>query len=374
MISHFRTIKLLVLLIFLAIAISACKSKTTVNIGFLSDLTEKQTHLGVPGKNAVLLAIDEYNKKSKKFNYNLNIKNDKCNTDQIEYIFHEFNSEKTNLIIGPYSAKIAEKLSKNNYFDSMDYLFVSPIVTSDKFMGKKDGFFSVASKNSEQGKLLAQDAVEKGVKKVAIVCQANKIYYYQAMLDSFTSLIENNNGEVVYYKYYLDNEFPNFEKIAKEIIHSDAEAVLSVSGAYDSAELFQYIRKENQKIRFFLSMEAKTEEFIYNGGKAVEGSIIASVQEDKDNLEFGKFLENYKKLYGENPNFSAVCSYQATIMLLEAIEKNGSTEPATIKKYFEETLNFKEISMDFTINENGDSIRPYTLYRVENGQYIRVIK
>lgn len=374
MIQHFRTIKLLVLLIFLAIAVSGCSNKTTVNIGFLSDLTEKQTHIGAPGKNAVQIAINEYNEKSKKYNYKLNIKNDKCNTEQIEYIFHEFNKEKTNLIIGPYSGKIAEKLSKSNYFDNKEYLFVSPVVTSDKFMGKKDGFFTMASKNSEQGKILAKDAIDKGVKKVALVYQVNMFHYYQDMIDSFKKQIEVNNGEVVYYKYYLDNEFPNFEKIAKEIIKSDADAVLSASGAYDSAELFQYIRKENQKIRFFLTMEAKTEEFIYNGGKAVEGSVIASVDEDSDNVNLEKFKEHYKKIYGENPNFSAVCSYQAATMFLEAIEKTNSTEPEVIKKYFEDTLNFNNISMDFKINDNGDSIRPYILYKVENGQYIRVIK
>lgn len=82
-----------------------------------------------------------------------------------------------------------------------------------------------------------------------------------------------------------------------------------------------------------------------------------------------RFVEDFKKKYGEDPNAVSVMCYDAYMMMLDAIERAGSTAPDAIKDALASTKGFVGAAGEITIDENGDAIRPAVVLKVKDGAF-----
>jgi len=83
-----------------------------------------------------------------------------------------------------------------------------------------------------------------------------------------------------------------------------------------------------------------------------------------------QFVENFKKKYNESPNAVSVMAYDAYLLMLDAIERAGSTDADAIKDALASTEGFVGAGGTITIDENGDAVRPAVVLKVgEDGQF-----
>ena len=78
----------------------------------------------------------------------------------------------------------------------------------------------------------------------------------------------------------------------------------------------------------------------------------------------------YKEKYGSNPDTFAALSYDATQLLMKAIEKAGSTDPQAITKALAETKDFDGVTGTFSMGADHTPVKSAVVIEFQNGQEV----
>ena len=80
-------------------------------------------------------------------------------------------------------------------------------------------------------------------------------------------------------------------------------------------------------------------------------------------------MKSYKaKFNNEETNMFGTMAYDATFVLLKAIEKAQTTDPQAINKALEET-NYKGITGDFQFDEQHNPTKSLVVKTIQDGKY-----
>lgn len=370
-----KTLRIIIfcsLVMILLIYGTSCNNKSTIKVGLLTDITGRSSLLGVSARNALELAIDQYNNGDHPYTIQLIVKDDKGLSDEMKKVVKEFTDDGVHIIIGPYTSNIASEIIDTKMNLNDDVLFISPTVSSNTVMNIDDYFITLLSENKEQGILLAKNAFNNGLRKMATIYEYNNRSYSQPLAEAFERTFIELGGEIVYSNRFTTSEDAPFAKLAKEIVDEGSEGVLIVAGGLDASQLTQFIHKDYPDIQIYCGMWAKTLDFITNGGKAVEGAYLASISEgDANNQIYSEFSQQYMEKYNTEITFPAVCTYEAAGLLFAVMDESHSTNPVDIKNGILES-SYTGFSNDFVLNEFGDCNRPYIIYKVKEGKYTKV--
>ncbi|MPM78378.1 hypothetical protein SDC9_125389 [bioreactor metagenome] len=80
------------------------------------------------------------------------------------------------------------------------------------------------------------------------------------------------------------------------------------------------------------------------------------------------FVEAYKKEYGQVPDAMAVLGYDAANVLIDAIKRANSVEPAKIREALAATKDYPAISGATTINETHDAVKSAVIIEMKDGK------
>jgi branched-chain amino acid transport system substrate-binding protein len=111
-------------------------------------------------------------------------------------------------------------------------------------------------------------------------------------------------------------------------------------------------------------------ELLSTAGKAAEGAFYVShFAPDRLAPEVQQFVQKFRARYSdETPNGAAALSYDAALMLAEAIRRAGSTEGAAIRDALAATKNFRGATGSTTIDANRNAAKPAAVVVVRNGR------
>lgn len=350
---------------------ASCKKPETIRIGLLMELSGRSSSLGIVGRNAVKIAIDDYNDSHKDKKLELIVKDNKGDSTLVEGLLNEFDQENVKIIIGPLTSNLASAIFESNYYKNNEMLFISPTVSGSDFSGIDDSFLTLINVNEKQGQILAEKALKDDINKMAIVYEESNEIYTMPMTASFMTCFQSGGGTITCANHFVSSENAPFSQLAQEIVESNPEGVLISAGGVDAAQLSQFIHKLNPKLKIYSGLWAKTEEFIQNGSKTVEGALLVATY-DESNVYVKEFMEHYKEQFGSYPNFAGIHSYDAVQLLLGAIDDGIPFDQEKIKAYLLEKHTFNSLSATMQINEFGDCDRPYLIVEVKEGNYLKV--
>ena len=134
----FRTIVFSILVMVLLLFATSCKDSNRVKVGLLTDITGRSSQIGIAGRNALEIAVDEYNKGNHTYNIELIIKDDKGSRDDLKKVMKEFEQEDVHFIIGPYTSNIAIEIVSLNMNNNENMLILSPTVSTDTVINVDD--------------------------------------------------------------------------------------------------------------------------------------------------------------------------------------------------------------------------------------------
>jgi branched-chain amino acid transport system substrate-binding protein len=114
-----------------------------------------------------------------------------------------------------------------------------------------------------------------------------------------------------------------------------------------------------------------SEEMLKIGGVATDGTYASFGPDTKEVASAKGFNENYRKKFGE-PGVYSVYAYDATNILLQAIQKAGSTEPAkTIAAI--KSIDYNGALGRIQFDAKGDvKESPYVIWKVVSGKWQQV--
>jgi len=117
---------------------------------------------------------------------------------------------------------------------------------------------------------------------------------------------------------------------------------------------------------------AQAPELIQIGGKAVEGMYLTGhFNADAVTTKLGKdFVAFYKKKANKEPDAFTALGADAYFILMDAIQRAGTTKGSEVRKALASTKNFQGISGNINIGEDGNAVKSVVINQVKDGKFV----
>ena len=345
-------------------------SAVVVKIGQVSPLTGPQAHLGKDNDNGARLAIEEFNAKGMtiggaKVKFELMSEDDQADPKTGTIVAQKLVDARVAGVIGHLNSGTSIPASKL-YLDA-GIPQISPSATAVEYTAK--GYkttFRLMANDAQQGKVLGEHAVQAGAKKIAII--DDRTAYGQGLADEFEKAAKAAGAAIVGREYTTDKA-TEFRAILTNVKARQPDLVFFGGMDAQAGPMVAQMKSLAIKAKFLGGDGAQSQEFIKLAGAAAEGAVASSPGLPLDKMPGGKgFTERFTAKYGQIQIY-APYAYDATMTLIEAMQRANSAEPA---KYLPELAKTSRqgVTGPIAFDEKGDlRSGPITLYVVKRGKW-----
>jgi len=358
------------LLAFILIFAFACvkKGEETIKIGIAGPMTGDQAKMGMDFRNAVTLAVEEWNSKGgvlgKKIE--LIIGDDQRDPKQAVAIANKFVTQGVKGVIGHFNSSCS--IPASDVYNRANIPMITPASTNPQLTEKGYyGVFRVCGRDDQQGKVAADFVITQlKIKKLAII--HDKTTYGQGLADEFKKSI-GNKAEVVYYGGIIQGD-KDFKSVLTAIKNTKPELIY-FGGIYpEGGLLVKQAREMGLKSPFMSGDGVIDPKFIEIAGKeAAEGTYL-TFSPDPNNIPTAKaFIEQYKKTFGELGPYS-IYAYDAINIMFKAIEAAKTTDGKAIMDKLH-SMEFSGALGNIKFDTKGDvTASPYVVWITKDGKFV----
>ena len=349
-----------------------------IPIGFFAPITGPAAADGESAKNAVALGLKEVNDTGgvggKKIN--LMIYDDRLNPQEAVAIANKLieKDKVVGVVSGSYSSptRVTAPIFQKAGIPMVAGYAVHPDVTWDPKEKKPNDF---CFRNGFLGEIEGAGAAEFAVKnlkakKVALIFMDND--FGRAISSGFAERAEKLGAAVLtkqMYKYPGEKDFRPFLTRIKE----GNPDIIFAAGYYNEAASIVRQAKELGITSQILGEEGfDSPKFLEIAGPAAEGVIIATnLDRDDPRPLVQNYLKNYRKAYNEDADMVGASSYDAFMILVNAIRKAG-TDPKSIQKALLETKDYNGLTGKISRFVQGEVVKPIQIQAVKGGKFHRL--
>jgi branched-chain amino acid transport system substrate-binding protein len=361
------------------LALAGCSKKDdTIKIGHAGPLTGSIAHLGKDNENGVRLALDEANAAGvtiggKKLAVELLSEDDQADPKQGAIVAQKLVDAKVVGVIGHLNSGTTIPASK--IYHEAGIAQISPSATNVTFthQGFKTAFRVIAN-DAQQGKVLGDYAVTKlGAKTIAII--DDRSAYGQGLADEFEKAAKAAGGQIVT-REFTGTDKTDFNAILTSIKGKNPDLIFYGGMDAQAGPMLKQVKNLGITAKYLGGDGVQSAELLKLAGDAGEGAYASSPGVPLDKMPGGKgFTEKYKAKFKIDIQIYAPYAYDAANVLLEAIKKADSTDPA---KYLPALagITYQGVTGNVTFDENGDvKGGSISLYQVKDGkwQYLETI-
>ncbi len=245
---------------------------------------------------------------------------------------------------------------------------ITPGSTNPRVTEVGDHIFRVCFIDPFQGSVMARFAFNTlEVKKVAILRDV-RIDYSVGLADFFSKEFQALGGEIVADESYSQGD-KDFSAQLTSIQSESPEAVF-VPGYYTEVGL---IARQARKVGIdapLLGGDGWDSPKLFEiGGEALEGSFYSNhYSVDDPSPAIQSFVKTFQARYGEIPDAMAALSYDAAMVLVDAIRRAGSARPDSIRMALAKTEGFMGVTGNTTLDENRNAVKPAVVLEIKQGK------
>jgi len=340
-----------------------------IKIGFFAPLTGFAAADGTSAKNAVMLAVEEVNK-SGGLNGNpvkLIVYDDRDNPKESVAIANKL-IEKDKVIAvvsGSYSTptRVTAPIFNKAGIPMVAGYAVDPSITKAGPYIFRNGFLGEI-----EGKAAGEVAVNLlKAKTLALFTIDND--FGRALSRGFHARAKKFGGKVVYEHAFAIGTKDFSAMLTK--VKGLSPDLLFISGYYEEAALAVKQARELGLTCKILGEEGfDSPKFLELAGDAAEGVVITTNLNRDDPRPFVQdFIKQYKAKYGMEPDMVGASSYDAFMIVANAIRKAG-TNPKAIRDAIASTKNFDGLTgLIKHFNKIGEVMKPVQVQVVKNGAF-----
>jgi branched-chain amino acid transport system substrate-binding protein len=344
------------------------KESEKIKIGAILPLTGEDAKLGESAKKGVILAAEEINKKGKQ---------------KIEVIFEDTQGQptiainafkklitfhKVPVVIGELSSSVT--LAVAPLAEKSHTILISPSASAPKISEAGDYIFRVCASDIFEGKEMAKFIHQKlKYKKIGILYINND--YGIGLKDAFQQEFTNLGGKIVAVESFEQGGTDFKSQLAKiKLAHPDG--VYMPGYAKEMALILKEAKEIGLHTRFFSSISFEDPQILELAKEESEGVIYTAYGYDPERQipNIQKFVQMYKSKFNEIPDIYAALSYDATQVIMEAINKSESLNSQTIKENLYGIKNFPGVTGEITFDKNGDVVHSITIKTVKDGKFV----
>lgn len=269
-------------------------------------------------------------------------------------------------ILGSYSSTPSMGVSeviKEAGIPTLGLSCTNPNVTAGN-----DYYFRVCFIDPYQGKVMANYAYNTLGAKTAAVAIENGSDYSVGLAKYFKEAFEELGGTVTEASYQTGDTDFNAQITTLKASNPD---VYFVPSNYTEAAMFVKQAKKAGVTQTILGGDLYgVPEFLTLCGEEANGCQFSTYFDASANLsdETAAFVEEYRAANGKDPAGCTALGYDGYNLMLDSIEKAGSTDPEAIKEALK-AADFVGVTGPVKFDENGDPAKAAVIMEVKDNQF-----
>ena len=370
------------LLALLLAATSVSAQELTVKIGHAGPLSGNISHLGKDTENGVRMAIDEANAKGltldgKKIRFVLVSEDDAAQPRQATMVAQKMVDAKIQGIIGHLNSGTTIPASK--IYHDAGIPQISPAATNPKYtqQGYKTAF-RVVTNDGQLGSVLGRYAAQTlQLKNIAVV--DDRSAYGQGLADEFLKSAKANGINIVS-RQYTHDKATDFSAILTAIKAKNPDAIFF--GGIDAVggPMLRQMKQLGIQAKFIGGDGICSEQMpLLSGDGLIDNMIICAEPGGVETIQkkvMDDFRAAFRKKFNGNVQIYAPYAYDATHLMIAAMQKADSAEPAKYlpvmaKMKYQGITGFMEFDAQDDLKNNLLTI--YT-FRSKKREQLAVIK
>ncbi|MGE5542525.1 MAG: ABC transporter substrate-binding protein, partial [Bacillota bacterium] len=322
-----------------------------IRLGFVGPMTGDLATFGVETKKGIELAIKQVNNEGGIFGKKLVLKiEDDRNepAEAIQAVRRLSTQEKVAAVIGSVASKCT--LAGAPIAQANRTVMISPTSTNERVTQVGEYVFRACFIDRYQGSALAQFARDS-LKADTAACLFDATGDYpKSLAESFKTDFEKLGGMIVEYQTYNAGD-QDFES-QLTAIRTKKPDVLLLSDYYDTVGLIAKQARDLGLNSVFLGGDGwDSAELVRIAGKSIEGGYFVNhYSPDANTREAIAYREAFEKEYGSTPDALSALSYDATMLIIDAIRRAGRLEGPAIRDALSATRDFGAVSGSITID------------------------
>jgi branched-chain amino acid transport system substrate-binding protein len=274
-------------------------------------------------------------------------------------------------VVGVIGAlRSSHSLAMGSVLQAAKIPMISPESTNPKVTLVGDYVFRTCFTDPFQGVVLANFARNEIAAKTAVtITNANRIYSIE-LSKIFTTSFEKLGGKVLYNGDYLDTAI-DYNRILTKVKELKPDVIMIPSEVRDSGFIIKQARKMGITSNF-LGSDAWSVRMFRFAGEAAEGSFFSTHWHDeRDTAKSRAFVKAYTAKEGAILRSGTPLAYDALALLVNAIERAGTTDGPAVRDALASTRDFEGITGTITFNDHGDPInKAAVILKLSNGKAI----
>jgi branched-chain amino acid transport system substrate-binding protein len=363
------------IVVALALILGGCKAPPSreIRIGLITPLTGDVKTFGESVKNAFEIAVDEANQAGgvagmKIVAVVVDDKNDPTEaSNAANLLIHQ---QKVRAIIGSVTSKTTIPVS--DLAQSGRIPTISPSATNPKVTvadGKRKNYmFRACFIDPFQGKVMAKFARESLFKEKAAVLYDASNDYSKGIAEYFSDAFTLMGGKVAAFESYGKDDV-DFSALLTKVKASGAD-VLFLPDYYNKVGLIAKQAREKGIRAALIGPDGwDSPDLVKVAGDAIEGGYFSNhYSPDDTRPEVVAWVKKYKDKFGQTPDALGTLAYDATNLMLEAIRKANSDDPAKIREALASIKGFKGVTGESAMDENGNAVKSAVILQMVNGK------
>ncbi|RDK00844.1 branched-chain amino acid ABC transporter substrate-binding protein [Paraburkholderia lacunae] len=344
-----------------------------VTLGFAAPLTGASAHYGVDLKRGVELALDDANAKKlviggQPVHFVLDAEDDQGDPRMGSQVAQKMADSKVAGVVGHFNS--GTSIPASRIYNTANIPMVSPTATNPTLTSQGfNNVFRVVNSDAQMGQLAGHSAVQalKG-KSIAVI--DDRTAFGQGMADEFVKGVETAGGKVIDREYTTDKAV-DFKAQLTRIKSFNPDVIFWGGLDQQAGMLMKQMRQLGVKAIMLGGGSFENETFLKVAGDAAEGAMSWDYGIPLSKMKTGReFDEKMKAKYNEGVVAYAPSAYDATWVLINAMQKANSTDPKVYGS-FVKSVSFTGISGNIAFMPNGDMKDPTaTFYKVVGGKWV----
>ena len=340
-----------------------------IKVAVLAPLSGPVPTFGVSTRDGALMAIEEWNAKGGVLGRKIEavVEDSQCTPDPAVNAANKvIDQDKVHYIIGEVCSKASIPISE--IAEAKGVVQISPTSTNPDVTLKADGstkkyIFRACFIDPFQGLVMAKFAQGKGYKTAFIMFdQGND--YVRGLAEAFEKSWTEAGGTVVGKETYTSQD-TDFSAILAKVAESKAE-VLFLPDYYNIVNLVAAQAKEKGVTSVMMGGDGWDSPDL--DAKASDGGFFSNHYSPEDTrAKVVDFVKAYNTKYGTTPDALAALAYDATYLLLTAIEKAGSDDPAKVAEALA-AIELEVVSGKVSFDKSHNPIKAAAVLQVKDGK------
>ena len=354
-----------------------------VKIGHVAPTSGSIAHLGKDNENGARMAIDELNAKGttiggKKVKFELVAEDDAGDPKQGTAAAQKLVDSKVNGVIGHLNSGTSIPASK--IYSDAGIPQISPSATNPKFT--RQGYkttFRVVADDVHLGGTLGRYAV-KELKGKSIVVIDDRTAYGQGVADEFEKGVKGAGGATVG-REFTNDKATDFTAILTSLKAKNPDVVFFGGMDAVAGPMMRQMKQLGINAKFVGGDGICSSELPkLSAGTMADGQVVcaeAGGVEGAGKKSMDEFNAAFKKKFNADVQVYAPYVYDATNLMVAAMVKAGSAEPAKYLPVLAKTEGYKGVTGTISFDEKGDvkngALTLYT-YKGDKRDQIAVVR